>query len=272
MNNIVKTGMLTFCVSSLIACDNSQNTETKHIQGQSAALEESSAEYSMEEQAPEVYHDPYKEFCLQGSRLDVDPNTLLEDECIVRTEGRLRGDMTDPNATAFIASVSDFPALEAAGIDSFDINVKIGPKAPKISKGVYSVSPYSVLSTEQEMLPKVMVNLSPIEGDSVFTAVMAPDIDKLKSSGFAKPQDYPPYEIVAATLTITHVEDIPLTDDEKETQKIMKESGMLTGQQYVKGTFTFSVKKLGPAGSDFGPETFTFGSRNDWTYYQRLSE
>lgn len=46
--------------------------------------------------------------------------------------------------------------------------------------------------------------------------------------------------------------------------------GMLTGQQYVKGTFTFSIKKLGPNGSDFGPETFTFGSRNDWAYFPEL--
>lgn len=272
MNNI-RTGMLTLCVSSLIACDSNQSTETNTIEGEYVGVEQASVEYDNAEYYPdEAYHDPYMDFCLQGSRLDVDPNTLKGDDCIFRTEGRLRGDMTDPNATAFIARVSDFPALENAGIDSFGIDIKVGQQAPKISEGVYSVIPYSILSTENKKLPRVMVHLSPIYGNSPFAAMMSPDVEKFKSSVFAKPEDYPPYEILSATLTITHVEDIPLSDDEKETQKLMKEAGMLTGQQYVKGTFTFAVKKFGPDGSDFGPETFTFGSRSDWSYYPNLRE
>lgn len=127
-----------------------------------------------------------------------------------------------------------------------------------------------MLSTEEKPLPNVMAHLHVVDGDSLFNAVMKPDVEKLKQSGFVTPADYPAYEIVSATLTVTNVEDIPLDEDEKESQELQAKMGMLTGQQYVKGTFTFSIKKFGPNGSDFGPETFTFGSRNDWAYFPEL--
>ena len=262
MNYILEKGFLTLFGVFLLACDNNEVSDTNNLP---------EVDFT-EGHADGVYHDPYMEFCLQGSKLDVDPNTLTDDDCIFRTEGRNRADMTDPKANAFFASVSDFAALEQAGIDSFGIDIKIGPQAPKIETGVYTVVPYSVLSTEDKPLPSVMAHLHAIDRDSVFTAVMKPDTEKLKQSEFVKLADYPAYEIVSATLTVTHVEEIPLDEDEKESQEFQAEMGMLTGQQYVKGTFTFSIKKLGPNGSDFGPATFTFGSRNDWAYFPKHSE
>ena len=267
MNVITKTGLFALCLGALLACDNNETIKNSYVPDDIAEVEYSDTQYK-----DEMYQDPYMEYCLQGSKLDVDPNTLENDDCIFRVEGRIRGDLSDPEATAFIARVSDYPALEEAGIDSFGINIKVGKEAPKITKGVYSVTPYSVLNTDNEKLPRIMVHLSPIDGDSAFAGVMTPDVEKFQKSGFAKPDDYPPYEILSATLTVTQVEDIPLSDDEKEAQELMKEAGMITGQQYVKGTFTFSIKKFGSEGSDFGPETFTFGSRNDWAYYPEISE
>lgn len=260
MNYILKAVSLTFLCVFLLACDNSEVSDADDLP----------EEDFIDDQAEVVYHDPYMEFCLQGTRLDVDPNTLTDDDCIFRTEGRNRADLTDPKANAFFANISDFDALEQAGIDSFGMNIKLGPQAPKIETGVYSVVPYSVLSTEEKPLPNVMAHLHVVDGDSLFNAVMKPDVEKLKQSGFVTPADYPAYEIVSATLTVTHVEDIPLDEDEKESQELQAKMGMLTGQQYVKGTFTFSIKKFGPNGSDFGPETFTFGSRNDWAYFPEL--
>ncbi|SMF27467.1 hypothetical protein SAMN02745866_01743 [Alteromonadaceae bacterium Bs31] len=262
MNLIIKTGLLAlFCVF-LLACDNSDTSDEDYSPED---------DYSADSD-DELYHDPYMEFCLQGSKLDIDPNTLTDDDCIFRTEGRNRSDMTDPKANAFYASVSDFPALQEAGIDSFGIDIKIGPQAPKVTTGIYTLVPYSVLSTEAKQLPDVMVHLRANDKDSLFAAVMKPDVEKLKLSDFMGPDDYPGYEIVSAILTVTHVEDIPLDEDEKNSQKLQAEMGMLTGQQYVKGTFTFSVKKFGNNGSNFGPETFTFGSRNDWAYFPKHSE
>ena len=264
MNYILKIGLFTFAGAFLLACDNDDVLDETHLV---------ESDFS-EDQGDEEYYDQYAEFCLQGSKLDVDPSTITDDDCIFRIEGRNRADLSAPKTNAVFAGVSDFGALRKAGIDSFEINIKIGPQAPKIETGVYTVVPYSVLGAEIKPLPSVMAHLHAIkaDSDSVFNAVMRPDVEKLKKSAVLGPSDYPDYEIVSATLKVTHVEDIPLPEDAKESQEIPDEMRMLTGQQYVKGTFTFSIKKLGPNGSNFGPETFTFGSINDWRYLPQNDE
>lgn len=267
MNCIVRRVLVTVISGFIVACDKNETSDKNHL-----PVSDFSADRS-----DEPYHDPYMEFCLQGFRQDIDPNTLSDDDCIFRTEGRNRADLTDPKANAFFARVSGFPALQKAGIDDFGINIKIGPQAPKIEQGVYTVTPYSILSREEKSLPDIMVSLSAIENHSIFSALMKPDIDKWKQSeftsrGFIKPEDIPPYEIVSATLTVAHIEDIPLDEDEKIQQKLQAEMGMLTGKQYIKGTFTFTVKKFGDSGSNFGPETFTFGSINEWAYFPEFSK
>ncbi len=271
MKHVIKTGLVLFLGGILAACDSGEPSDEDAFAEDAYSIDYEDGDYE-DEYADEAYYDPHMEFCLRGSKLDIDPNTLTDDDCIFRTEGRTRGDPTDTKITAFIASVSDYAPLEEAGIDSFSIDIKTGTDAPKITPGVYTVSPYTILSTESTSLPDAMVHLSAMNADSVFSAVMSPDVEKLKQSEFASEDSYPPYEILSATLTITHVEDIPADDDAKLRQKMEKEMGMLSGQQYVKGTLTFAVKKFGKAGSDYGPETFTFGSINDWTYFPNLGE
>lgn len=70
MNYILKAVSLTFVCVFLLACDNSEVSDADDLP----------EEDFIDDQAEVVYHDPYMEFCLQGTRLDVDPNTLTDED------------------------------------------------------------------------------------------------------------------------------------------------------------------------------------------------
>ena len=77
MNYILKAVSLTLFGVFLLACDSAEVSDRDDFPEKDF----------IDDQADLVYHDPYMEFCLQGARLDVDPNTLTDDDCIFRTEG-----------------------------------------------------------------------------------------------------------------------------------------------------------------------------------------
>ena len=271
MNSIIKAGLLIFIVVGLSACGQ-QDASAFDSHAELSPAEMGDIEAAFTEADDDGYHDPYMEFCLHGEKRHIDPNTLEDDDCLFRTEGHVRGDLNAPKINAFYASVSEFPGLEKAGIDTFTMNIKIGPKAPKITPGVYSLKPYAILSTEKRALPDIIMHLHAFREDSVFNAVMQPDIAKIKQSPLMQPEHYPGYEIVSATLNITHVEDIPPSEQEKDKRQLEAEMGIFSGTQYIKGTFSFTIKKFGPSGADFGPATFTFASHNDWAYFPEMGK
>ncbi|MGY5351809.1 hypothetical protein ACXGQW_04480 [Wenyingzhuangia sp. IMCC45533] len=248
-----------FAFSSVLftSCKNNSNSKSTN-EGEQYAEEE----YD--------YKDPYPEYCLVGRILDIDADKLNGDDAILKTEGRNRAGEVNTKITSFTVSLSNFDGLKEANISSLSLDVKLGLKPPKFEVGNFTLTPYSILTTEQKELPEVMVFLHDLDRSSSFEAVMQPDVEKIINSEIYQPDTYPAYIIAAASLEITHVEDMKLDEDELETQKIQAEMGMETGQQYVKGFVSFTIKKFGPKGKDFGPHTFTFASVNRWAYFPNL--
>ncbi len=227
-------------------------------------------QYAEEDGYDADYKEPYPEYCLVGNVPNVDPYKLNSDDAILKTEGRNRTDINDPKTTSFSASLSNFKGLEKAGISSITIDVKAGRDKPKFKIGDFVLKPYAILNTEEKKLPEVMVFLHDFDQSSSFESVMQPDVEAIKKSAFYTPETYPSYIIVAASLNITHVEEIKLNKDELEQQKLQAEMGMITGKQYIKGFISFTIKKFGSKGADFGPQTFTFASVSDWAYFPDL--
>jgi len=260
---ILKISLLVTCFFLVLsAC----NTTPKSEGAKADDPNEKNASTQAEED-PKTYREPYPEYCILGDNLDVDPYSIKKHDGEIETKGRTRGDVNDPKVNSFTTTFSGYDVLKNAGIKHITIDVKAGHDTPKFTKGTFILEQFASMSLESKPLPDVMVFVSDFDKSSTFEAVMKPDAEAIKNSSSYSPDTYPSYIIEGATLVITHVEDMVLDEDEKESQKFQAKMGMVTGKQYVKGKVSFSIKKFGPKGANFGPKTFTFASINDWAYF-----
>jgi len=247
-----------FC---LIACEKENSNYSAQINDELNYEDDYKDDYDAN------YIDPYPEYCFFGAKANIDNLKTLGDDCKTKILGNNRPADDEPNATGVVIYISGHQSLTDVGIKTFYHAVSTGNRDPKYSVGTYAMVPYSLFLDENKKLPNITASIIDFDSRNTLVSINSPeDAVKLMNAPLATPDSLPPFEIVTSTLKITHVEDLSLNEDELLTQKQLAKSGMLTGRQYVKGSISFMIKKLGVTGNNYGPQTFTFAGINDWSY------
>ena len=210
--------------------------------------------------------NPHPEYCfLRVGQIGAEPKRGEPCEAGASGAGTYMADLDRPERNGVTVSISS-PALKKIGVGGFSFTHFTFGADPKFKQGVEVMDQVRIEWWEVTDLPNNMASASDATRQNALFSHTSPDAAHMKERVQGQ-IDLPGYEIASAVLSIDRVDDIPL--DEFAAQSA-RAANMVSGEQYIEGTLTFSLIPMGSQGEQFGPTTFEFGTLADWGYIKGL--